>query len=286
MGHPSPLSGRRIVITRSPDRAAALAALLIDQGAEPLVLPLIDFERITDTSLLDEVLDALTAGSYDWLVMSSATTVRALEERASAREVPLEKLVPADTRVAAVGSETAAALERAGLHVDLSPHGNQSAAGLVALWEGQGQSVLLPQADIAEAGLKDGLVSKGSRVTTVAAYRTVDYPASPELRLATSPGGSSAARQIAVPQITMDEARRLLSTGGLDAVIAASPSAARRIAESLTPLGQCAFVAIGSSTAAAARELRITVTATAAKPTPDGIVAALSELFAIERDLT
>jgi uroporphyrinogen-III synthase len=47
-------------------------------------------------------------------------------------------------------------------------------------------------------------------------------------------------------------------------------------------LGRCRFVAIGRSTAAGAREAGITVAAIAEKPTPAGIAAALSELFAIE----
>jgi uroporphyrinogen-III synthase len=279
----SGLSGRRVLITRNPERAGALVSLLIEHGAEPLVLPLIDFERLPETGQLDDALESLAAGAYDWLVISSSTTVRALEERASARRLPLGHLVPAGTRIAAVGTETAKALERAGLNVELVPGGSQSAAGLIGEWPLGDHSVLLPQADIADRVLAEGLSAKGAHVTTVVAYRTVDYPASPELRLFTAQGRPSAGdTNSAGTEVGLAEARQLLSTDSIDAVVAASPSAARRIAARLAPLGRCRFVAIGRSTAAGAREAGITVAAIAEKPTPAGIAAALSELFAIE----
>jgi uroporphyrinogen-III synthase len=282
----SGLSGRRVLITRNPERAGALVSLLIEQGAEALVLPLIDFERLPETGQLDDALESLAAGAYDWLVISSSTTVRALEERASARRLPLGQLVPDGTRIAAVGTETARALEHAGLKVELIPGGSHSAAGLIGEWPLGGRSVLLPQADIAERVLAEGLAAKGAHVTTVVAYRTVDYPASPELRLFPAQGQPLALGagniSAAGTEVGLAEARRLLSADSIDAVVAASPSAARRIAARLAPLGRCRFVAIGRSTAAAAREAGITVAAIAEKPTPAGIAAALSELFAIE----
>jgi uroporphyrinogen-III synthase len=141
----------------------------------------------------------------------------------------------------------------------------------------------------------------------VIAYHTVDYPARTGLRLEAelpavvvgsgrSASGSSAtgspvsggadhkatSRTTQPQELTPAEARTAIEAGTLDAVVAASPSAARRIADTLLPLGSCRFIAIGRPTAAEAAQLGITVAATAKEPTPDGIAAALDSVFANE----
>ncbi len=65
--------------------------------------------------------------------------------------------------------------------------------------------------------------------------------------------------------------------------MAASPSAARRIARLFPALGTCRLVAIGRPTAAEASRIGLAVAVTAKEPTPpDGIVAALESIFANE----
>lgn len=277
------LNGRRVLITRTADRARPLASLLSRLGAEPLVLPLIDFERATDQEALEAALDALAAGSFDWLVVSSITTVRVLVEKAAERGTTPAALVPATTRVATIGPSSRQALEAVGIPVALAPVDIQSAEGLVGLWTAAPERVLLPQADIAATALREGLAAKGADVTAVVAYHTVDFPARPELRLAgelpPAVGGSIHAAQ---RELSPAQARRELEGGTIDAVVAASPSAARRIAATLLPLGRCRFIAIGRPTAAEAAALGIPVAATAKVPTPDGIAAALGSVFANE----
>ena len=277
------LGGRRVLITRNADRALPLASLLSSLGAEPLVLPLIDFERAADQSALDAALDALAAGGFDWLVVSSTTTVRMLVGKAAERGTVPAALVPAGTRVATIGPSSRRILEAAGIPVALAPVDIQSAEGLVDLWTAAPARVLLPQADIAATALRDGLAAKGAAVTAVAAYRTVDYPARPELRLeAELPSAVGLSHPGAPQELSQSQARGELDAGTLDAVVAASPSAARRIAATLLPLGRCRFIAIGRPTAAEAAALGIPVAATAQVPTPDGIVAALGTVFANE----
>ena len=48
---PRVLEGARVLVTRSPDRAGALVAALRETGAEPLLLPLIDFEHAARPAL-------------------------------------------------------------------------------------------------------------------------------------------------------------------------------------------------------------------------------------------
>jgi len=258
-----------------------------------LVLPLTDFERAEDQASLDAALDQLSAGFFDWMVISSITTVRVLLEKAAERGTLPANLVPSRTRVATIGPSSRRILEAIGLTVSLAPTDLQSAEGLVALWEPAPARVLLPQADIAGPSLHDGLAAKGADVTSVTAYHTVDYPARTGLRLeaelpaavvqsGSSSSGSAGSRTGQLQEMTPSEARAAIDAGMLDAVVAASPSAARRIAETLLPLGSCRFIAIGRPTAAEATQLGITVAATAKEPTPDGIAAALETVFANE----
>ncbi|MFJ5698209.1 uroporphyrinogen-III synthase [Arthrobacter sp. NPDC093139] len=282
-----PLEGDRILVTRSPERAGPFVLQLRLAGADPLLLPLKDFERASDQAALDEAFDALRSGQFAWLVVSSATTVLALQVKAAEREVALHQWIPAATRVAAVGPSTAKALEAAGLAVHLVPHSDHSAAGLAGEWPDGPATVLLPQADIAAPALALGLSAKGADVRTVVAYHTVDYPAEPGRRLATPgmpaqgvpsqgvPAGEEKAAGTEAKLLTPAEAKAWISDGGLAAVVAASPSAARSINTMLAPLGACRFVAIGKTTAAQAEALGLTVAATATEATPAGLVAAV-----------
>lgn len=273
-----PLEGQRVLVTRSPDRAGSLSAQLRLAGAEPLLLPLKDFERAQDQTALGGAFEALGAGRYEWLVVSSVTTVLALQDQAAARQVPLHQWIPAATRVAAVGPATRRALEAGGVGVHVTPPHEHSAAGLISEWPEGPARVLLPQADIAAPALARGLSAKGAEVQTVVAYRTVDYPADPDRRLAAATavqGSSDEADSRAPRTLTPADAKAAITDGGIAAVVAASPSAARRISAALSPLGVCRFIAIGKATAAAAEELGLAVAATASGPTPEELVAAV-----------
>ncbi|AMM33351.1 uroporphyrinogen-III synthase [Sinomonas atrocyanea] len=283
------LAGRRVLLTRSPDRAGAMARALAQAGAEPLLFPVIDFERTEEPAALSAALDRLAAGEYAWLVVSSITTVRALKEAAAGRGTTLAELVPEAVHVATIGPSSRRVLEAEGLRVDLAPGDRQSAEGLVELWswlddgaagaDGAGVArVLVPQSNLAAPTLAEGLAAKGWAVEAVTAYRTVDYPADPARRLtavlavAAGEGGEEAPGVVLTPH----EANGELAAGRIDAVVAASPSAARRIHETLRPLEAVQLIAIGEPTAAELRALGLTVGATAATPTPEGIAEAVA----------
>jgi len=275
--------GARVLVARSPDRAGDLVAALRKVGADPLLLPLIDFELARDQHSLDVAFDALGAGAYAWLVVSSVTTVQALEAKAAERGTTLSSWLPGSLLVATIGPATRRFLESRGVAVDLAPTGQQSGAGLIDIWPEHQGSVLLPQADIADPRLRRGLEARGAFVQAVTAYRTVDYPADPGRSLAAcqpaTPLGHNAAAtphgDNAAAVLTPDQAKTEIGAGRLAAVVAASPSAARRIHEDLAPLGGCRFVAIGRSTAAEAESLGLTVSAVAEEPTASGLVAAV-----------
>ncbi len=201
------LSGLRVAVTRSGDRAGALADALAAAGAEPVLVPLIDFE-VSDNDALGAALRRLAAGEYAWLVISSITTVRALKQWCDGAGTTLAELVPAGTRVATIGPTSVAVLAAEGVHAVLAPVDVQSAAGLVALWpsstadagatdrgtggsattgRGTGDSgnerVLLPQSNLASSTLVEGIAAAGWTPEIVTAYETVDFPAASGRRL-------------------------------------------------------------------------------------------------------
>jgi uroporphyrinogen-III synthase len=237
---PRLLEGARILITRSAERAEPLAAALRDLGAEPLVLPLIDFELASDQHSLDVAFDALGAGAYQWLVITSTTTLHALEIKAAERGTDLRRWVPGSVRVATVGTRSRDALLARGLHVDLLPEEDQqSASGLLDIWPPNQGMVFLPQADLADPG---------------AGESGPPLPA----------------------ELTPASAKAELAAGRLHVVVAASPSAVERIHSALRPLGDCRLVAIGPSTASQADSVGLPVAATANAPTTEGLVQAIA----------
>ena len=113
--------------------------------------------------------------------------------------------------------------------------------------------VLLPASALADPALAEGLRRAGWEVEQVAAYTTVtadacDLP--PDLE-------------------------RTWATGGVDAVVLTAPSTTRAVLDLLGPPPQgTGLVAIGATTAAATRELGLTVAAVAPSPTPEGVLQA------------
>ncbi|WP_425860493.1 uroporphyrinogen-III synthase [Arthrobacter sp. TWP1-1] len=290
----APLAGLRVAVTRSVDRAGGLLAALEAAGAEPVLVPVIDFE-VGDQDVLSAAMRRLAAGEYAWLVVSSITTVRAMKQWCEAAGTTLAELIPAATAVATIGPTSVAVLAAEGIHATLAPADIQSAAGLVELWpdyapaDGGSSRVLLPQSNLAEPTLVAGLTAKGWDPEIVTAYRTVDYPADPNRRLTATLAGRSPdldkidqqggadQRSSAPPVLTPAEAAREIQAGAINAVVLASGSAARRVAATMAPLPNgCLLVAIGQPTRAEAERLGMHVAATAEHPTPEGIVAALA----------
>lgn len=285
---PRLLTGLRVAVTRSVDRAGGLLAALDAAGAEPVLVPLIDFE-VGDQDALGSAVRRLAAGEYTWLVISSITTLRALKQWCENAGTSLAELVPASTSVATIGPTSVAVLAAEGIEAVLAPTELQSAAGLVELWPeftGSGSparnampanKVLLPQSNLAEPTLAGGLAAKGWYPEVVTAYMTVDYPARQGFRLTSSLRHSRPTTAASHPLLTPAEAAGEIATGAIDAVVLASGSAARRTAQAFSPLPvSCLLVAIGEPTRREAERLGLHVAATAVHPTPEGIVAALA----------
>jgi uroporphyrinogen-III synthase len=121
---------------------------------------------------LVDALGRLAAGEFHWVVVTSATTVDVFQA--------MQTSIPADTKVAAVGETTAAALLAAGFRCDFVPTNESSAIGLVnelPLGTVTGQRILLPQSEIADPALVRDLQLAGHHAEQVTAYRTVGVAA-------------------------------------------------------------------------------------------------------------
>jgi uroporphyrinogen III methyltransferase/synthase len=166
-----PLVGRRIVVTRPRGQVARLAALLEGYGAEVLGMPAIRIEPPDDPRPLDEAIADLSR--YAWIVFTSANGVAAFRDRLEAAGRDARALGAA--RLAAIGPETAAALERMGLAVEAVPDEYRAEALLDALRPhvGAGTELLLVRAAEAREVLPRELAALGAWVTVVPAYRTV-----------------------------------------------------------------------------------------------------------------
>ncbi|MEX1077602.1 MAG: uroporphyrinogen-III synthase [Homoserinimonas sp.] len=238
-----PLVGLRVLVPRGGDLGDRLAAAVTDRGGEPVIAPIIEFDEPADPGALSAACDQLSAGAYDWLAVTSATTVDAL--------VRYRASVPGGTRVAVVGPATREAMTAAGFPVDFMPASSFSAAAMVEEWPSPSGTVLLPQSAIAEPTLAEGLANRGLIVTPVAAYETRKLDWS-------------------------DGIRRRLADGEFAAVLLTSASIARAVADQGQPLPSRTIVAcIGESTGAGARTAGLPVHAIARESTAEALIDAV-----------
>ena len=184
------LEVRRILVTRAAHQAGKLSDGLRALGALPVEVPVLEIRPPASFVLLDAALHNLHR--YDWLILTSANTVRALADRVAELNLPLAP--SASLQVAAIGEATATAARKAGFSIALVPE-SYVAEGLVKslAQRASGKSVLLARAEIARDLIPDALREAGALVDVVDAYRNVLPDAAPELLRQALAGGIDAA---------------------------------------------------------------------------------------------
>jgi uroporphyrinogen III methyltransferase/synthase len=167
-----PLSGKRIVVTRTRSQAGALSEQLRELGADVIELPTIRIEPPTDLRAFAELVQ--DAHAYDWIVFTSPNGVTAFFELFyklydDAREI-------GGARIAAIGPATAQRLKEFHMHVDLQPD-EFVAESLAREFRKQGDienlRILLARAEKARDLLPRELSALGAIVDEGFAYRTV-----------------------------------------------------------------------------------------------------------------
>ncbi|MFT4148051.1 MAG: uroporphyrinogen-III synthase [Micrococcaceae bacterium] len=133
------------------------ATFASNMNCEPLEIPVLKIQSVQPADIKPHF-----AQAFDWLIVTSQNTVRALK--------PLK--LQQQFKVAAVGKKTAAACEEMGWNVAFIPK-EESTAGLVAqnLVQHQIQgTVCLPQSSLSSEALENELTHQGCTVDAFTAY--------------------------------------------------------------------------------------------------------------------
>jgi uroporphyrinogen-III synthase len=167
-----------VLVTRAAHQAGKLSDGLRAVGAEPVEVPVLEIGPPPSFNALDTALQQLD--TYQWLIFTSANTVRAVMSRI-AQPGPGDPK-PMRLQVAAVGAATAAAAREAGWNVAVVPE-TYVAESLVAALAGEvaGKRVLLARAEVARDVIPEALRAAGAFVDVVDAYRNVVPEAAPEM---------------------------------------------------------------------------------------------------------
>jgi len=215
-----------------------------------------------DASALERAVEE--ARWYDWIVFTSTNGVRAFFERFSAAGHDVREL--ASARIAAIGSESARALEALLLRPALVPE-EYRAEGLLEAFATEslaGRRVLLPRAAGARAVLREELRRLGARVDDVATYQT------------RPPTAGEAAPLLAA----LDDARLAAATFTSSSTVRnfAMLVGADRLAM-MAGSGRPVIASIGPVTSEAARACGLTVAVQAEPYTTAALAAALASHF-------
>jgi uroporphyrinogen-III synthase len=242
------LAGLVVLVTRPADQSAELGQRLERRGATPIIAPTIQIAPARSAALTRALRD-LSNGRFEWITLTSRSTVEMLASRLAA---------PSDVRakVAAIGEGTGAAFRAwAGRDPDVTSATYTTIELARAFPRGRGR-VLCARADIAPAGLEEALAAKGWTPERVDAYRTRMTRALPA------------------------EARDALRDGRVDAITFTSASTVRGFVGAVTVVrGNPKVVCIGPVTAREARSRGLRVSAVAKPHTIDGVLDAIERVF-------
>jgi uroporphyrinogen III methyltransferase/synthase len=245
-----PLAGKSVVVTRTRAQASNLRRVLETLGARVIEAPVL--EIVHDAP--DLTTDERVSSRWDWIVFSSQNGVSAFFE--ALRRAGRDTRALSNTKVAAVGNATAAALEPFGILADFVPTTATSACLAAELPRVDGARILLPEGSLSDDRLEMGLRARGGRVERVSVYET--RPA-----------------RLGAPLLA-----QVLSA---DAITFASASAARFLGQALGEAvlpATTRLCAIGPQAAAATAETFGRVDAIANEPSIEGLAAAVSEALA------
>lgn len=175
-----PLSGRRIVVTRTRDQASELAAKLSALGADVVELPVIRISREVSKQALADVM--LEFGGYDWIAFTSANGVHNFfgEFFRIFDDIRSMGLI----RIACIGDSTAKAIGDLRLKVECRPEkatAEALAAAMVATGSMDNAKVLVVTGNLNRDVLVKKLEEARAIVDCLQVYKTeaVDLSAHP-----------------------------------------------------------------------------------------------------------
>ena len=166
-----PLMGRRILVTRASDKAAALTEQLEALGAEVEQLPAIELAPVASNGLFRQAI--AKEEKPDWVFFTSPEGIGWFAKMLKPHRKDLRWL--SGCHIGAIGAKTAAAIETCGVHVDFVPKQFSQEGMLEALPQRllRGKRALIFSAKGSRDVLETGLRKRGARVIKVPIYRTI-----------------------------------------------------------------------------------------------------------------
>jgi uroporphyrinogen-III synthase len=257
------LGGKVVFVSRSREEARELCDALESSGGSVIAASLLRFALPEDPVTMDATLKSLR--KFDWWLITSRRAVEFAAARRRAIGDPLAEIVKG-VRVGVVGTATAKAARAAGIAVAYVAR-QQSAVGLAEELAEKvaGKRVLLLRSNLADSALPASLAKSGAEVTDVIAYRTLPPDEEEKRRLAS------------------------IAWENVNATVFFSPSAIRHLANAIgtekmrKAARRALCVAVGPTTADAARQLGFERCVQAEEPSAAAVVSALEESFANRR---
>lgn len=249
-----PLWGKRILVTRAAHQIPEFRALLEEQGASTIDLPMIEIVPANPDGFKSHMEDQ----SFDWVIFTSANGVEQFLNRLKELEMDIRVLKKA--RICAIGPKTTDRLKAAQLKVDLVPEKEFRAEGILQAFKEWGsvldKKIVLIRAEEGRDVLPERLKEMGAEVEQISIYHTepVKHPA-------------SIVRQV----------KKELTQGKVHAVTFTSPSSVNSFLKSFRRdyLKKTKVASLGPVTSAALKEAGVKVRLEASPYTIEGLVEAL-----------
>ena len=247
----SSLKGKTIVVTRPREQALDAGRLIEAMGGKPYFLPTIEIKAPPDFSATMKLLDALTAGKVDFVILMSVNGVRHLLEAADSLGIKDQlRQNLRKTAIMAVGPKTAEELEKNSIRVDLIPEKYTSEGILQALQQhgASRKTIYIPRTSEAPPELAEKLREKGSTVVELHVYES----------------------QLPHDSAISERFLKDLTNESIDAIVFSSSLGAKNFTKMLTPYitkdkllnlinGKVTIVAIGPVTTKTLTELGLRV---------------------------
>lgn len=249
-----PLFGKSVVVTRDSRGNGESAAKIIAKGGNPIEFATMAIKPLTDTNRFSETLTRLN--EYDWMVFTSGNGVAVFFD--ALHNLGRDARALGSAKIAAIGSETAAKLDRYGIKADFVPSvftGRELGDQLLKLTDVQNSKVLLLRSEIASDELMDVLQQGGAEVENVAVYTVTPVKGKSEWLT------------------------EQIGRGRVQWLTFASPSSARmffeQISGEIVSSSSVKIASIGPVTSKQLQDLGISVDVTAEEHTIDGLLAAI-----------
>ncbi|MHB1458477.1 MAG: uroporphyrinogen-III C-methyltransferase [Armatimonadota bacterium] len=165
-----PLTGKKVIVTRSREQMSSLSTLLLEQGAETIEFPVITIAPPDDFVILDAALSHME--DYDWLLLTSANGVTAVIDRLHVLGWDSRWLK--GPKIGAIGPKTAESIKDLGITVSYMPSESVAEAVVDQFPEDPtGKRILILNAKDARDVLPKKLQERGAEVESITVYQTV-----------------------------------------------------------------------------------------------------------------